>query len=242
MSIENNASLTKRIKSKSFLKSDKNYFNFLKGVNSKITPAEVLFQFGLYVGETNLIRYLTFYELYKKTLTLRGNCCDVGTWKGSSLLFIAKLIKIFEPNSKTKIYGFDWFKGQAPTKKDNLKFKGMYKSSYQDLLKNIKKLDLKKYTVLRKMDLTKDLNKYLSMNSWLEFKYVFVDCGSSNVLDHAVKNIWPKIVVGGIMVLDHAGQINSPSESKIVRKYIGNHKIEQLHFSGHPSAYVVKKK
>ena len=118
----------------------------------------------------------------------------------------------------------------------------MYKSSYQDLLKNIKKLDLKKYTVLRKMDLTKDLNKYLSMNSWLEFKYVFVDCGSSNVLDHAVKNIWPKIVVGGIMVLDHAGQINSPSESKIVRKYIGNHKIEQLHFSGHPSAYVVKKK
>ena len=49
-----------------------------------------------------------------KTLGLRGNCCDVGTWKGSSFLFIAKLIKIFEPYSKTKIYGFDWFKGQNP--------------------------------------------------------------------------------------------------------------------------------
>ena len=49
------------------------------------------------------------------------------------------------------------------------------------------------------------------------------------------------IVIGGIMVLDHAGLVNSPNESKIVRKYIGNHKIEQLKISGHPSAYVVKK-
>ncbi len=242
MSIENKASLKRRISGKNYLKSDKDYFKFLRGLDNQITPAEILFQFGVYIGEGNLIRYLTFYELYKKTLTLRGNCCDIGTWKGSSFLFIAKLIKIFEPNSKTKIYGFDWFKGQTPTKKDNPKFKGMYKSSYRDLLKNIKKLNLKKYTVLKKMDLTKDLNKYLSLNPWLEFKYVFIDCGSTDVLDHTIKNVWPKIVIGGIMVLDHAGLVNSPNESKIVRKYIGNHKIEQLKISGHPSAYVVKKK
>ena len=242
MLIENKASLNKRIASKRYSKSDKDYFKFLQGVEKRITPTEALFQFGLYIGEENLSRYLSFYELYKKTQNLRGNCCDIGIWKGSSFLFIAKLIKIFEPNSKTKIYGFDWFKGQKPTKKDDQYFKGMHKSSYQELLKNIAKLKLQKYTVLKKMDLTKDFNKYLSTNSWLEFKYAFIDCGSSDVLETSIKSIWPKIVNGGVMVLDHAGLKNSPRESEIVKKYIGNHKIEQLSFSGHPSAYVVKKK
>ena len=92
------------------------------------------------------------------------------------------------------------------------------------------------------MDLRKDLSKYLSLNSWLEFKYAFIDCGSSDVLDASIKNVWPKMVKDGIMVLDHAGLKQSPKESEIVRKHIGNHKIEQLSFSGHPSAYVIKKK
>ena len=241
MPIENKSSLNKRIKSKRYTKNDKDYFKFLQNIEKKITSTEAIFQIGLYIGEENLARYLTFYDLYKKTLSLRGNCCDVGTWKGSSFLFIAKLIKIFEPYSRTKVYGFDWFKGQEPTAKDDQYFKGMHKSSYAELSNNIKKLKLQKYTVLKKIDVSKNLSKYIKLNPWLEFKYAFIDCGSSDVLESAIKNIWPKIVQGGILVLDHAGLKNSPYESQIVRKFIGNNKIEQLSFSGHPSAYVIKK-
>ena len=35
--------------------------------------------------------------------------------KGSTI-YMAKLIKIFEPNSRNIIYGFDWFKGLRPKK------------------------------------------------------------------------------------------------------------------------------
>ena len=45
----------------------------------------------------------------------------------------------------------------------------------------------------------------------------------------------------GVLVLDHAGMEDTPQESRIVKRFIGNNKIEQLSFSGHPSAYVIKK-
>lgn len=241
MSIENKFTLTKRIKNKKYSKNDRDYFKFLRSIEKKITPSEAIFQIGLYIGQDNLARHLTFYELYKKTLGLRGNCCDVGTWKGSSFLFIAKLIKIFEPYSKTKIYGFDWFKGQKPTIKDNKYFKGMYKSSFSQLSSNIKKLKLGKYAFIKKMNIVTEFDKYLKKNPWLEFKYAFVDCGSSDVLETALKNIWPRIVHNGVLVLDHAGMEDTPQESRIVKRFIGNNKIEQLSFSGHPSAYVIKK-
>ena len=86
-----------------------------------------------------------------------------------------------------------------------------------------------------------NLKTYLKSNPWLEFKYAFIDCGSSDVLESSVKNLWPRIVKGGVLVLDHAGLKNSPYESQIVKKFIGNNTIEQLSFSGHPSAYVLKK-
>ena len=85
MLIENKLTLKKRIKCKRYTRNDKDYFKFLQNVEKNhIHRGD--FQFGLYIGEENLARYLTFYELYKKTLSLRGNCCDVGTWKGSSFL------------------------------------------------------------------------------------------------------------------------------------------------------------
>lgn len=240
--LESIRTLRQRLKSSNYDLKDKNYFKFLIELEKqKLSPTEVIFQIGLYIGQTNLSRYLNFYELYKKTINLRGNCCEIGTWKGSSFLFIAKLIKIFEPHSKTKIYGFDWFKGQSPQNNDNLKTKGMYKSDYKDLKNNIKKLDLEDVAILVKLDITKQLEKFIKKKPWLEFKYAFLDCGSSDVLHSSMKIIWPRISKGGILVLDHYGSESTPAEKEIVKKYIGNNKVLQLSFSSHPAAYIHKK-
>ena len=236
------SSFIKRLRQNIYCKEDKKYFDFLINLEKKkISVTEVIFQFGLYIGQTNLSRYLNFYELYKKTLTLRGDCCDIGTWKGSSFLFIAKLIRIFEPHSKTKIYGFDWFKGQSPKKNDNKKFKGMYKSNFKDLKYNISKLNLKDIAIIKKINIAKKLEGFLKNKPWLIFKYAFLDCGSSDVLHSAMKNIWPRIISGGILVLDHYGFESTPQEKNIINEYIGRHKVHQISFSSHPAAYIIKK-
>ena len=51
--------------------------------------------------------------------------------------------------------------------------------------------------------------------------------------------MWPRISVGGILILDHFSFESTPQEKIIVRKHIKNHKVQQLPFSG-PAAYIQK--
>lgn len=71
---------------------------------------EVVEDFPRFTGHMSIGRYLTLYELYKKTEGIAGHIAEVGTFKGTSLLWFAKLLQIFEPNSLTQVHGFDWFK------------------------------------------------------------------------------------------------------------------------------------
>ena len=73
----------------------------------------------------------------------------------------------------------------------------MHKSSFIELSHNIK-LKLQKFAIFKKMDISKNLKTYLKSNPWLEFKYAFIDCGSSDILESSVKNLWPRIVKGGV--------------------------------------------
>ena len=67
-----------------------------------------------FAGHMNLARFLALYETFKRTLGLAGHIAEVGVWKASSLLYLAKLTLIFEPESLTLVHGFDWFKGTVP--------------------------------------------------------------------------------------------------------------------------------
>jgi hypothetical protein len=109
--------LEKRISNKIYSKDDLDYFKFLLSVEKqKIQSTEIIFNHTIYQGTKNLSRYLQLYELFKSVHKLSGHIADVGTYKGASLFYFSKLIKIFQPNSLTKVYGFDWFKGQIPKK------------------------------------------------------------------------------------------------------------------------------
>ena len=75
--------------------------------------------FPCFTGSQTLSRYLTFYECYKNTLGLAGHIAEVGIYKGGSFLFFSKLVQIFENNTFTQVHGFDWFKGNAPSKHED---------------------------------------------------------------------------------------------------------------------------
>jgi len=62
----------------------------------------------------NIGRFLALYETYKRTLNLAGHIAEVGVWKASSLLYFAKLTRLFESESPTLVHGFDWYRGMVP--------------------------------------------------------------------------------------------------------------------------------
>ncbi len=242
MKYDNIKTLNQRLK-KNRSKEDKNYFRFLKDIeNNKIPSTEIIFQFPIYIGDKLLKRHLQFYELYKSVQNLSGHVADVGTWKGSSMIFLSKLCSIFEKNSETKVYGFDWFLGQKQGIKDKKSYTGKYKSNYSELKRLLKTQNLSENSVLVKIDLVNELEKFFKKNEWLRFKYIFIDCGTKNVLEKCVPIFWSKLLRGGVMIFDHYNNENSPSESKIIDDVVKGNLIEKFNFSGHPSAFVYKKK
>ena len=118
---------------------DKDYHFYVnKLLKSNIPPIDFLHQFPAYTGKVNLSRFLSLYELYKKVSNLKGHISEIGVWKGASLLFLAKLVSIFEPYSNTIVHGFDNFMGMKPSN-DEVK-KGLKTGSYKSDNLQLKKI------------------------------------------------------------------------------------------------------
>ena len=133
---------------------DKKYFSYIDQLLVSDIPArDLIYQFPAYVGHVNLARYLFFYDLYKQVIDLNGHIADVGTWKGASFLFMAKMIKLFEPYNTTQAYAFDWFQGMEPGKDDDSNQLGQYSSDYDALNKLVELQELNDIAIINKLDL-----------------------------------------------------------------------------------------
>jgi len=179
--------------------------------------------------------------MYQKTKGLSGHIADIGTWKGASFFSFVKFVSLFEKNSQTLVYGFDWFKGMKPGKNDVDAYKGKYSANYKGISNLLKLQGLDKIGKLQNMDLTKNFKDFLNKNKWLRFKLVFIDCGIEKVLKNTIPYVWSRMVKDGIIILDHYNAPWSPTESDILDKYIGKNKIQQLDFVRQPTAFVQKK-
>ena len=182
------------------------------------------------------------YDLYKKSYNLAGHIADVGTWKGASFLFLAKLVRLFESYNNTQVHGFDWFEGMKPQEGDCQEVQGEYLAEYETLLQLIDLQNLNNIAILHKMDIINELSSFFKENPYLRFKMVFVDCGITDVLEKSLENFWPKIVQGGVLIMDHYNVETSPTESDIVDKYIGKNCIKQYSFNRQPTAYIIKER
>lgn len=208
----------------------------------QIPQKDLIHQFPIFNGYVNIARYLCLYELYKKTTGVLGHIADIGTWKGASLLFFAKLIKIFEPYSYTQVHGFDWYEGMKPSAGfDDMTYDGQYKGDYELLLKLIKIQNLDNIAFVHKIDITKELDDFFENYKSLQFKIVFLDCGVYGVLVESLKHFWPRLTKGGIIIFDHANHSAVPQENTAIREFFGDTaKINTLEFCRRPSGYIIK--
>lgn len=224
-----------------FDEADQKYFSYIDELlKSEIPIKDLIYQFPAYVGHVNLARFLFFYDLYKQVVGLNGHIADVGTWKGASFLFMAKMIKLFEPYSSTQAYAFDWFQGMKPGKNDDKKNLGEYSADYKTLDKLVKLQGLNDIAIINKMDITSELDPYFKLRPWMRFKFVFIDCGIEGVLESSLVNFWPRLVNGGVLILDHYNNESSPTESRILEQYIGDLPIYHSPYNRQPTCYVIK--
>lgn len=204
-------------------------------------PEDLVHHFPLFAGHVCLGRYLALYEAYKLTAGIAGHIAEAGVWKGSSLLWLAKLSQLFEPESLTQTHGFDWFKGAQPEADEaHLVSAGAYAESRERVQAMIDVQKLNRQVLLHELDLSKDLGQFFADYPHLQFKMVFLDCGLYKVVRHCIEHFWPRLTPGGVLLLDNFNHETAPGETQAVRELLPEFTLRTFPFAQQPTAYIVK--
>lgn len=201
--------------------------------------ADLIHQFPLFTGHVNLARYLSLYEAYKLVADKVGHLADVGSWLGSSFLFTAKLVRLFEPYASSRVHAFDWFEGMDPVQGDKDQ---NYRGSYDSLRRLIEIQDLSDVAAVHKLDLRSELAAFGRLPEYAElrFKYVFMDCGLKEVLASAIPFFWERLLPGGVMLFDHFST-HIQHESTLAQAALPPGTVfRTFPFTRQPTAYVIK--
>jgi hypothetical protein len=216
------------------------YYNGLEQILSMgYSPQDYMQYFPAFVGHMTLGRFLTLYELYKKTQNICGHIAEVGVDMGTSSLFFTKLIQLYEPEALTLVHGFDWFQGMAPTAEDML-VKAAQGESEARVRKLVTAQKLDHILKIHNLDVSKDIEDFFGQHPHMRFRMVYLDAGVYPVVSAAIKAFWPRLVPGGIMIFDQYNNELSPGEARAVSEYLPDMKIETLQNAWYPNAFVVK--
>src|SRR5216684_5365067 len=79
---------------------------------SPLNEKDLLFNLGLYVRSSLLVKFLVLDDLYRRFKSIPGALVEFGTWWGQNLVLLENLRAIHEPfNKQRTIIGFDTFSG-----------------------------------------------------------------------------------------------------------------------------------
>ena len=203
--------------------------------------------FYLSCDSSRLGKFLAHYHLYDMARKVTGEIVECGIFKGSSFSRFAILRDLFENYDTRKIIGFDVF-GKFPKTKFKADFKkrtefineaGEQGISKEQLIKVLKNKGITKNFELVKGDITKTIPNYLQKHQELRISLLNLDTDIYEPAVAVLEYLYPKIVKGGILILDDYGVF--PGETKAVDEFFEkkNLEIKKFSFSKTPS-YIIK--
>lgn len=205
--------------------------------------------FVLSCDSTRIGKIIAQYELYKMSAELPGAIVECGVFKGNSLCKFAMFRDLFGNRFSKKIIGFDIF-GKFPQtkfaddKKSRKKFiveAGIQGISKEQLLEVLKYKNADTLVELVKGDITRTVPRYVKDHPELRISLLNIDVDIYEPAVTILKYLFPRVVPGGIILLDDYGVF--PGETKAVEEYFSsqNVQIKKLPYSMTPS-YIIKSK
>jgi len=190
----------------------------------KYSKFDLITNYGLFSGSTNLYKTLKIYELILSIEKVKGDIIEFGTHRGNTGILIAKILKL--RNIKKKVFLFDSFEGlQNFNKKDNLKkkfFKGIYKGNFKKIKKLIKFFKLDNIEIIKK-DATNISNDFFNnkIYSLMIFDMDLYE-PTINVLDKI--NIKKNLVKYSKIVFDEGNSIYWKGEKRALNEFLNKNK------------------
>ncbi len=173
----------------------------------KFKNFELITNYGLFSGNTNLFKTLTIYDLINKVRNVKGDIIELGIHKGNTSILIKKILDIY--NIKKKLYLLDHFRGlihYGPRDtRSSKKFKGQFVGRKKQIdsfvnffkFKNVKFIN-KDATTLYKGYFGKkifslayfDMDLYMPTIKGLEAIDKHIPKGGLIVFDEGFKKLW----------------------------------------------------
>jgi len=220
----------------------------------------VLELFPSYVRRMHMTRFLAHYDLFKHVIDLPGNIIEIGVYRGSSLLTWGKLMETFCPTDRSRrVYGFDNFKGlQDFDEKDGKKEERCGKTEggwcadpvrdevfeLVDIANKDNLIEASKRTILIEGDIEETLPQFLEAMPGLRISLLHMDIDLYKPTKFALEQLYPRVVVGGVVVFDEYGIVPWEGETIAAEEYfkeIGiSPKIEKFPYTHLPHGYFIK--
>jgi len=194
-----------------------------------------------------MAKWVAHYELFQRTKDLPGAFVECGLFKGVSFLRFAMFRAIFGNENSLKMIGFDVF-GEFPASsfKQDQKYidrfiseAGSSSIDEHQLLGLLKDKKIDKNVDLVKGDICQTVPEYLKKEPSLRISLLNLDVDIYDPSVTILENFWPRIVKGGILILDDYGKFTG--ETNAVDEFFRGKDvtINKFPFCQFPS-YIVK--
>lgn len=204
--------------------------------------------FYLSCNIARMSKVLAHYELFKMVRDVPGEIIECGIFKGPSFIRFAMFRSLFGNIYSKKMIGFDVFGAFPETKfeqdkklrDEGIKKAGLESIGEDQLMEVLKLKGIEKNIELVKGDICETVPKYVKDHPELKISLLNLDTDIYEPAVVILKQLWPRIVRGGILILDDYGVF--PGENKAVDDYFKdkNIKIHKFPFCMTPS-YIIKK-
>ena len=190
-------------------------------------------------------------ELYHEVKDLAGDIVEFGVFKGAGVGIFLNLKGIYEPNSLMKVIGFDYFNPTVLSESlDGMNKKGMdtilnrvdvnelSRESVESRLCNFNRDDY----ILIEGDAVVNSKKYSIEHPGARIKMMYMDLDMGDPTYAILKNLWRRVVKGGIVVFDEYGYHvwdESDGVDKFLNDITGEYEFIDTKVSS-PTAYIRK--
>jgi len=208
---------------------DERYLNQRRSFSEHSGPRElfsVIDHWPLYVGTGNLARFIAISDILRETLAVPGHIVEFGSWTGANLMFMAKLLRIYDSWGCKQVHCFESFAGlETFTAQDGSAGEsegGTYRGNYEELKAMINISDLEDDIVIHKGDILQTLPVVLK-NEGLSFSFVYCDTDLYAPSRLILDSLHPRLSKGGLFVMDEWNYDTWPGEAVAVREFMEIH-------------------
>lgn len=242
--------------------TDNDIIEKLEALAEKRSFSEVMCAFPAYINRYNLTRFLAYYEMFKLIQDKPGWIVECGVYRGFSLFALSKFMEIFCMGDKTrKVLGFDNFAGftgfhpeDGRKNKTVDKIKGgISPEEYRDDVLEL--LDICNFDAFapwaKRVELVEGnvedtIPQYVSDYPGLRISMLHLDIDLYNPTKIALEHLYPRVISGGLVILDEYAHKDWGGESKALEDYFASlskpiPELKTLNWCSTPTTYFIKR-